>query len=97
MKALTEWCGLSSSSLVVLPIGDNGCRSCGSGEVVRRRLLGAWLPPVRSFGALPFIRKDDVRKLAGVLAGLVVLQKSAGDVWWRVRKHPLPKWWACSS
>jgi hypothetical protein len=33
---------------------------------------------------LPFIRKDEVRKLAGVLAGLVVLQKSAGGVWLEV-------------
>jgi hypothetical protein len=30
---------------------------------------------------LSFIRKGEVRKLAGVLAGLVVLQKSAGGVW----------------
>jgi hypothetical protein len=33
---------------------------------------------------LSFIRKDEVRKLAGVLAGLVVLQKLAGGVWRRV-------------
>lgn len=36
------------------------------------------------FSALSFIRKDEVRKLAGVLAGLVVLQKLAGGVWRRV-------------
>ena len=67
--------------LVVPPNGDKGCRGRDSGEVVRRRHLGLWLPPVRSFRALPFIRKDEVRKLASVLAGLVVLQKLAGGVW----------------
>lgn len=36
---------------------------------------------------MPFIRKDEVRKLAAVLAGLVVLQKLAGDVWvWMPKK-----------
>jgi hypothetical protein len=36
---------------------------------------------------LPFVRKDEVRKLAAVLAGLVVLQKLAGDVWvWMPKK-----------
>jgi hypothetical protein len=49
------------------------------------------------FWALPFIRKDEVRKLAGVLAGLVVLQKSAGGVWWWSLRAALPKWWACPS
>jgi hypothetical protein len=34
-----------------------------------------------TLGALLSVRKDGVRKLAGVLAGLVVLQKLAGDVW----------------
>jgi hypothetical protein len=82
VAALTEGCGLPSFfSPAVLPNGDKGCRSRGSGEVVRGRLLGSGPPPARPFEVLPFIRKDEVRKLAGVLAGLVVLQKSAGDVW----------------
>lgn len=44
------------------------------------RRLELWLPPTGSFRALSFIRKGESRKLAGVLAGLVVLQKSAGGV-----------------
>lgn len=50
----------------------------------RRRLLGLWLPPARIFGPCrSSTMVDEVWKLAGVLAGLGVLQKSAGGVWQR--------------
>lgn len=80
MRALTRWWGYRVSCLVTLPNGDKGCWSRDSGEVVRGVTSGCGHRR-QGHSALSFIRKDEVRKLAGVLAGLVVLQKLAGDVW----------------
>lgn len=76
----------SSSSFAALPDGDQECRSRDSGAVVRdgssnddHRRQGLLGPVVRP------PRWTKCRKLAGVLASLVVLQKSAGDAWrWKV-------------
>lgn len=72
--------GLSFSNLDHYQMVTGVSVGCGSGEVVRERLLGLWLSPVRSFGIWRFDHESGRSPEArGVLAGYVVLQKSAGD------------------